>query len=63
MGYAMVSSPCGCSRTRLMDPKEDIWITWIRCGAHYNPTEDDPMILQAAKNYREHLAAVTVDRQ
>ena len=46
-----------------MDPKEDIWITWIRCDAHYNPTEDDPMILQAAKNYREYLVELTGGRQ
>jgi hypothetical protein len=59
MGYASFISPCGCAGTRLMEPKEDIWIEWVKCEEHYIP-EDDVKIVQAAKNKREHMKRMEV---
>jgi hypothetical protein len=53
MGFATASFPCGCSQTRLMEPREDSWIEWYRCSAHYTKA-DDAMIILAAKNKREY---------
>lgn len=50
MGTATTQAPCGCCMTRLMEPEEDVWITWIRCAEHYDPEVDDPKIIEAARN-------------
>lgn len=53
MGYASSQSLCGCIKTRLLEPKEDVWIKWEVCAEHYTP-EDDAKIVEAARNLREH---------
>lgn len=58
MGTSSMVGSCGCTKTRLLEPKEDIWITWAVCATHYNPEVDDKMIAEAAKNNREYEAAI-----
>jgi hypothetical protein len=62
MGTATTSLTCGCVKTRLLEPDEDIWITWTVCALHYEPERDDPVIRQAAENRRRWLAALEDQR-
>lgn len=57
MGYATTVGPCGCIKTRLMGDR-DIYIKWEVCSDHYNSEIDDKMILEAAKNFREHSKSI-----
>lgn len=54
MGTTSYNFTCGCRKTRLLEPKEDIYIEWTVCDKHYVAERDDPMIVEAAKNYRKY---------
>ena len=58
MGFSSSSSPCGCRTTRILEAKEDVWVEWVRCSAHYVPAVDDPKIVEAAANQRRLVEAV-----
>lgn len=58
MGTATMQGLCGCCKTRLMEPEEDVWITWEVCAKHYRGEEDDRMAAEAAKNRREFEASL-----
>ena len=51
MGLASSYGPCGCCMTKLMESGKII--TYVRCMEHY-VSEDDVIVLEAAKNRREY---------
>lgn len=52
MGYASAFSECGCSHTMIME--SGVMIHYVRCADHYVASIDDPKIIEAAENKREH---------
>lgn len=60
MGTSTMAAACGCVKTRLLEPEEDVWVTWRICAEHYRGEEDDRMVLAAAANQRR---AEEADRQ
>jgi hypothetical protein len=56
MGTSSMEGRCGCIKTRLLEPDEDVWITWQVCATHYRGTVDDTMAVQAMKNRRVYDA-------
>ena len=52
MGTASCVGRCGCVKTRLLEPDDNVWITWDICPEHYRGEPDDVMVVEAARNRR-----------